>query len=143
MLRTILNTAIEDKLIKTNPCTIKEAGQEKNVERPIATLEQVFELAKVIDQRYRLAILLATFGGLRLGEIFGLEITSIDLESKTLKVDQRIQELSNGFYVIFEPKTKASLRTIALSDFMIQELKNHISAFSITTGSKYLLSCDN
>ena len=118
-------------------------GQDKSVERPIATLEQVFELAKVIDKRYSIALLLATFGGLRLSEIFGLEITSIDLESGPLKVDQQIQELSNGFYVISEPKTKAGLRTIALPDFMIQELKHYISASSITTGSKHLLSCES
>ncbi len=67
-----MGTAVEDGIITKNPCVIKGAGIERAPERPIATIAQVFALADAIDPRYRLALLLATFGGLRLGELLGL-----------------------------------------------------------------------
>ena len=41
LLRAVLNTAVEDELIRRNPCRIKGAGQEQPAERPVATVAQV------------------------------------------------------------------------------------------------------
>jgi integrase len=73
LLHAVLNTAVEDGSIRTNPCNIKGAGTYESDERPVATLAQVFELAEAIQPRYRLAVLLATFASLRYGEIIGLQ----------------------------------------------------------------------
>jgi hypothetical protein len=35
LLRAILNTALDDEVIRRNPCRIKGAGQEASPERPI------------------------------------------------------------------------------------------------------------
>src|SRR5580700_1788674 len=72
LLKAILNTAVDDGLIRRNPCRIKGAGQEKSPERPVLTIGQVFALADVIDQRYRVLVLLGTFGSLRWGELAAL-----------------------------------------------------------------------
>jgi hypothetical protein len=62
LLKAILNTALDDGLIRRNPCRIKGAGQEKSPERPVLSLRQVFDLADTFnDRRYRLLILLAVF----------------------------------------------------------------------------------
>lgn len=45
LLRTILNTAVDDELIVRNPCRIKGAGAVRHAERPIATVQQVTALA--------------------------------------------------------------------------------------------------
>ena len=84
LLRTILTTAVEDGIITKNPCNIKGAGVAKSPERPIATLEQVFALSDAIDRRYRIAVLLATFGGLRVGEILALTRERIDFEASSV-----------------------------------------------------------
>jgi excisionase family DNA binding protein len=42
LLKAILNTAVDDGLIRLNPCRIKGAGEEKSPERPVLTLSQVF-----------------------------------------------------------------------------------------------------
>jgi hypothetical protein len=44
LLRTILNRAVEDGLLSRNPCIIRGAGVERSPERPVATIEQVYEL---------------------------------------------------------------------------------------------------
>lgn len=66
LLKAIMNTAVDDGLIKRNPCRIDGAGQEHSPERPVLTIGQVFSLADAFtDRRYRLLILLAVFCSLR------------------------------------------------------------------------------
>ncbi|MDQ1037667.1 hypothetical protein QFZ75_004083 [Streptomyces sp. V3I8] len=45
LLKAILQTAVDDDLLRSNPCRIKGAGKEEADERPTATIEQVFDLA--------------------------------------------------------------------------------------------------
>jgi hypothetical protein len=42
LLRSILNTAVEDGLIAVNPCCIKGAGVEPADERPLPSLAEVY-----------------------------------------------------------------------------------------------------
>lgn len=51
LLTAIFNTAVDDDLIRRNPCRIKGAGSEKSPERPVLTVGQVFALADAIDSR--------------------------------------------------------------------------------------------
>jgi hypothetical protein len=48
LLRAIMNTAVEDGLIRRNPCRIKGAGSEDSPERPVLTVAQVYALADAI-----------------------------------------------------------------------------------------------
>lgn len=74
LLKAVMNTALlDDKLIKSNPCSIKGAGKEASPERPTATIEQALKAADEIQQRYRLVVLLATFASLRFAEMIGLQ----------------------------------------------------------------------
>jgi integrase len=67
LLKAILNTAVEDGIIRRNPCRIRGAALDKSPERSVLTLRQVMALADAIDPRYRALILLAVFGSLRWG----------------------------------------------------------------------------
>jgi hypothetical protein len=40
-----MNTAVDDGLIRRNPCRIKGAGSEDSPERPVLTVQQVYALA--------------------------------------------------------------------------------------------------
>ncbi len=129
LLRTILNSAIEDGHIKINPCSIKGAGIAKSPERPIASIEEVFSLADAIENKFRLTILLATFGGLRLGEILALKRQSFDLVNLSVNVCRQLQELSDGRYYIEKPKTEAGSRTVMLPKFMEAEITRHLDNY--------------
>jgi hypothetical protein len=71
LLKAVMNTAVEDGMIRRNPCRIKGAGQEESPERPVLTTAQVYAIAEAISPRYRAPVLLATFGSLRWGELAG------------------------------------------------------------------------
>jgi hypothetical protein len=51
LLRAILNTAVDDGLIRTNPCRVKGGGGENADERPMTDLSVIFDLANFIQYR--------------------------------------------------------------------------------------------
>ena len=53
LLRAILNTAVNDKRIKENPCRIDGADKESSPERPVLSVAEVYQLADAISVRYR------------------------------------------------------------------------------------------
>ena len=60
-----METAVEDDLIKHNPCRIKGAGKEKATQRRIPTVAQVDALADHAGPRRRPTVCLGEHGLLR------------------------------------------------------------------------------
>ncbi|MGH9230160.1 MAG: tyrosine-type recombinase/integrase [Acidimicrobiales bacterium] len=126
LLRAILGTAVEDGLLAKNPCTIKGAGVERHPERSVATIEQVFQLAEVIDPRFRMMVLLASFTGLRLGELQALTPRSVDLAAGTVTVTRQLHELGRGGHYDGPPKSEAGYRTVAIPPAVLPRLAHQI-----------------
>ncbi len=52
LLRAVMTTAVEDdNILGRNPCRIKGAGDEHAEERPVLTVQQVFDLAERVGRR--------------------------------------------------------------------------------------------
>jgi integrase len=130
LFKAIMNTAVDDGLIRRNPCRIKGAGQEKSPERPVLTIRQVFDLADAIGPRFRALILLAVFGSLRWGELAALRRRHIDLASGTLRIEVSVVELVDGSLVTGPPKSEAGKRTVTLPAFLLPELVTHLEQFT-------------
>jgi hypothetical protein len=97
-LRAVMNTAVRDGAIAKNPCQILGAGSDRAKERPVATPAQVVALIEAITPRYRAAVLLAAWCGLRRGEVLGLLPGDVDLVAKTVTVRRnRVELLENNF----------------------------------------------
>jgi integrase len=131
LLKAIMNTAVEDGLIRRNPCRIKGAGQEKSAERPVLTVRQVFALAESIDPRYRVLILFAVFTSLRWGELAALRRQDIDLTARTVRIERSLTLLSDGGYIFGQPKSEAGQRTVAFPDLIIADLSWHLARFTV------------
>jgi integrase len=127
LLRTILNTAVEDGLIVVNPCAIKGAGVEPADERALPTLAQVYELADTVQPQFRALVLLAAFGGMRRGELLALTRRDIDLLHRTVTVRLQRQETKGGGHLVGPPKTDAGRSTLVLPSGLIPELEAHLS----------------
>jgi integrase len=130
LLKAIMNTAVDDGIIRRNPCRIKGAGQEQSPERPVLTIRQVFALADAIEPRYRLLILLAVFGSLRWGELAALRRDHVDLRSGALRVEVSVVELTDGSLVTGPPKSEAGKRSVTLPAFLLPELAAHLDRFT-------------
>lgn len=68
---------------------------------------------------------LALFYGMRQGEVLGLQWQHIDLDARTLKVEQTLQAYENGELFLGTPKTKASQRTLPLHPLVEARLRVH------------------
>ncbi|MEV6963209.1 site-specific integrase [Streptomyces sp. NPDC051207] len=130
LLKAIFQTAVDDDLLRTNPCRIKGAGKEEADERPTATVEQVFDLADAMGPRWRLMVLLGAFASLRPEELAELRRHSVDLDECSLRVTHASPELTNGRRVTGDPKSRAGKRTVYLPDFMLPELRRHLQWFA-------------
>jgi len=130
LLHAILETASDDQLIRRNPCRIDGAGKEESAEREIASLPAVFAVADAVPVRYRLLVLLATFGSLRWGELVGLRRENVDMGACVVRVIETTAELDRGGLVPETPKSKAGRRTVASPAELVPELRWHLDRFA-------------
>lgn len=130
LLKAIMNTAVDDGLIRRNPCRIKGAGQESSDERPVLTIAQVYALAEASGPRYRALVLLGTFGSLRWGELAALRRADIDLKARVVHVRQSLTELPGGGYSFGPPKSKAGRRQVLLPDLIVPDLRTHFAEYA-------------
>jgi integrase len=129
LLKAVLNTAVDDELIRRNPCRIKGAGNEPSPERPTITIEQVYAIAQEVRPWFRALVLLAAFTGLRLGELLFLRRRHLDLDDRLVKVRGSLGEVS-GQLVEGPPKSAAGRRDVAIPEAIVLELRAHLDEWS-------------
>lgn len=130
LLKAIMETAVDDDMIKKNPCRIRGAGREEADERPVATVAEVFELADVIGLRRRLMILLGAFASMRPEELAELRRKDVDLDEESVWVKRAAPELTTGRRVIGDPKSRAGKREIVLPPLVLTDLRQHLDWFA-------------
>ncbi len=130
LLRAMLNTAVADGFLARNPCCIPGAGQERSPERPLIEPADVLRLAEAIEPRFRALVLVAAVGGLRVGELLGLQRRHVDLAEATVRVEQQAIELFDGTRIITGPKTDAGRRTVAVPEFVSIALGEQLERFT-------------
>lgn len=127
LVRAMLNTAIDDGLLRVNPCRVKGAGKERSPERPVAMPDEVARIANSIESDYRPMVLLAAYCSLRFGELAGLRRHRVDLLHKVIRVEECAVELKNGSVIFGPPKTDAGVRTVAVPDDLVAMLEDHLA----------------
>lgn len=130
LLRAVLWTAVrEDEILKTNPCRIPGADKESAPERPHLTLAQVNRLMQTMPDRYRMMILLTAMASLRFGEITALQRQDIDLDAATVRVRQQYLEVRGEGLTLGPPKSRASIRTVAIPAALVILLREHLELY--------------
>lgn len=78
-LSQLMDDAVHDGMLARNPCS-RRTSPGAGKQRPyVATTEQVWALHDAMPERYRAAILLGAFAGLRVAETCGLRVADVDL----------------------------------------------------------------
>jgi integrase len=135
LLRAIMATAVEDDRVGRNPCRIRGAGTERAVERPMVATSVVLDLADAIDPKLQAFVLLAGFGGLRTGELLGLQRQDIDPLHGVVHVRRQVHEVTGNARkastrVVTAPKSEAGLRTVAIPGMVMNVLVDHLAAYT-------------
>lgn len=125
-----LKNAVGQKVLKSNPFAGVELPKppEKGESGKKDTLSaaDIADLLEILrdEEEFWLPTALLAYTGLRRGEMLAVQWRHINLDAATLKVEGTVQALSDGL-VIGPPKTKRSLRTIALNASLVAELRSH------------------
>jgi integrase len=126
LLTNALNHAVRPlKLIATNPAVGIKKARPTDIEMQFLTDPQA-RLFLETARPHRLFALfsLAIASGMRQGEMLALRWTDIDFDKSTVAVSRSLAYVDGGF-LVKEPKSKGSRRTITLPRFAVEALREH------------------
>jgi integrase len=124
ILSKSLDYAVKMGVVVRNMAKVVEPPRVAKVTMNTLSPEEVtrfLDAARETDYYVYFATLLYT--GLRRGELLALRWRNLDLESATLTVVETAYKLGNGNYVIKEPKTPQSRRTVTLPPSLVELFK--------------------
>jgi len=142
-LHTGMAQAVEDGLIAANPCRVKGASQRDSkdrTERRTASVEEIWALADAMPERYRASVIVAFCSGLRAGKLFAMQRRHVDLEARTLRVEQSLARPGLGGGPLSSTKTRAGRRVIVLPTVVVKALAEHMARFT-HAGKDALVFC--
>ena len=131
LLRAMLHKAVYWQLIVTNPAERVQPPKARKPKRKSYDDEQTkillenLELLSSEDIKYKVAIILTVFTGVRLGELMGLEWQDVDFKNGIISINRSSQYLSDMGVFTKVPKTESSIREIAIPEFIISLLEEY------------------
>ena len=129
LLNNCLEQAVAERLILVNPARGCKLPKMEKREMKVLPQEKISPYLMEADKRGLLAAFyLELTTGLRRGELLALLWTDLDIENRTISVTKQVNRI-NGELVVSPPKTRNSVRTLALPqqavDLLIAEHKKH------------------
>ena len=131
LLRAMLHKAVYWQLIVSNPAERVQAPKARKPKRKSYDDEQTkillenLEQLSIEDTKYKVAIILTVFTGVRLGELMGLEWQDIDFKNGIISINRSSQYLSDMGVFTKTTKTESSIREIAIPEFIISLLEEY------------------
>ena len=126
LLGKVMGAAVDAGMLAQSPCRRVPLPKVEREEMRFLTPAEVATLADAIQLRYRALVLVAAYGGLRIGELAGLRRGRVDLLRGTVQMAEIVVEV-RGVLHIGPPKTRASRRTVGLPRFVVEELAAHLA----------------
>lgn len=131
LLRAMLHKAVYWQLVVSNPAERVQPPKARKPKRKLYDDEQTkillenLELLSIEDTKYKVAITLTIFTGVRLGELMGLEWQDVDFKNGIISINRSSQYLSDIGVFTKVPKTESSIREIAIPEFIISLLEEY------------------
>ncbi len=131
LLRAMLHKAVYWQLIVANPAERVQSPKARKPKRKSYDDEQTkillenLEQLSIEDTKYKVAIILTVFTGVRLGELMGLEWQDVDFRNGIISINRSSQYLSDMGVFTKVPKTESSIREIAIPEFIISLLEEY------------------
>ncbi len=131
LLRAMLHKAVYWQLLVNNPAERVQPPKVHKPKRRYYDDEQCKFLLEHLEQlnadniKYKVAIIITIFTGVRLGELMGLEWNDIDFRNGIISINKASQYLSDKGVFIKEPKTESSIREVAIPTFVISLLEEY------------------
>jgi integrase len=128
-LSAILSAAVDDKIIRDNPCHARTVTRPRPAARKVVLWPRVKVTAmrEALPDRYSIFVVVGAGCGLRQGKIFGLSPDDIDRQRKVLRVVRQVRTVE-GRRVFSLPK-RSKTREVPLPASVLRELDRHSERF--------------
>ena len=124
-IRTALDRAVQNGLIRINPASDCKLPPQNTKEMQILTREEMQRfLIQAKEEGYFELFLLELATGLRRGEVLALQWDDLNFDTGELRIKRQVYR-ANGELVVSAPKTKAALRTIVLPPSLLDVLREY------------------
>jgi integrase len=126
-LCTMLNAAVDDRIISQNPCRSASVRAPKRDARRIVpwSRERVLAVRTALPEQYRPMVDLAGGCGLRQGEVLGLAIDDVNFVEGVVHVVRQVKLIRNQ--PVFAPPKSGRPRTVPLPGSVAKELQEHVT----------------
>ena len=131
LLHAMLQRAVYWQMIVANPAERVQPPKTKKPKRKYYDDEQSKTLVSNLmelteDQfKYKVAIILTIFTGVRLGELMGLEWSDINFKDGIVNINRSSQYLAEKGVFTKTPKTESSIRDVAIPEFVVTLLEEY------------------
>lgn len=131
LLHAMLQKAVYWQMIVSNPAERVQAPKTKKPKRKYYDDEQskalISGLMELTEEqfKYKVAIILTIFTGVRLGELMGLEWDDINYREGIVSINRSSQYLADKGVFTKTPKTESSIRDVAIPDFVVSLLEEY------------------
>ena len=131
LLHAMLQKAVYWQMIVSNPAERVQAPKTKKPKRKYYDDEQskalISGLMELTEEqfKYKVAIILTIFTGVRLGELMGLEWDDINFRDGIVSINRSSQYLADKGVFTKVPKTESSIRDVAIPDFVVSLLEEY------------------
>ncbi len=133
----VFRLAVRDRLIALSPARDVQLPKIQHNEPTAFTVGEVMRLANTIDPRYRALVLVGAFGGLRIGELAGLQLGDFDPRRSLVHVRRTASDVQ-GQLIVGPPKTAKSIRTVVLPRSISIQLAEHTARLTETDPAAWL-----
>ena len=131
LMSKIMRSAVQAGLVTSSPCDGVKMPRIERMEMRFLTTPEVDHLAEAMDPRYRAVVLLAAYGGLRAGELFGLRAKRVDVLRRQVAIAETVVDVG-GHLHFGPPKTRAGHRMVPLPRVASEPLGEHLAAYART-----------
>ncbi|ANZ17482.1 hypothetical protein SNOUR_20975 [Streptomyces noursei ATCC 11455] len=132
LLANILDVAVEDKRIPSNPArssSVVFPSKKTKEKREAWSDAVVHRVRECIDRRHRIAVIIGVGCGLRQGEVFGLSIEDFDFDNMVVHVRRQVR-IDNGAKRYFKLPKGEKTRAAKLPRSVAQEVRSYIREFA-------------
>lgn len=127
---SVFTAAVDDGLIPKNPCKAPSVRRPKSDPRKLKpwTREQAMAVRDQLPDQFKLVVDLGIGLGLRQGEIFGLSLDDIDLNTGEIEIKRQVKLLGSNRQLFGLPKGR-KIRTVPLPDRVLELINDHVTRY--------------
>jgi integrase len=130
LVRRLLNAAMDKDYVGRNVASRLDMPTTTRKAITVLKPEQLHAAASALPERFGALALLGAYSSLRWSELVAVKRDDLDLEARTVRVDERLTEVGGGGpWAWGAPKTARAGRTVDLPAVVVKPLAEHLLRF--------------